>query len=80
MTYSTLADFARAVLETSDFLTELSPVDIFQSETDATVKNVTVRIKLTARDHTITKDEAAAVVADVQTKVLAAIPQVEVVE
>jgi len=80
MTYSTLADFASVVLKASDFLTELSPVDIFQSATDATVKNVTVRIKLTARDHTITKDEAAAVVADVQTKVLAAIPQVEVVE
>ena len=38
--------------------TNLTPIDIYQSD-DKTTKNITIRVRLTAHDHTLTGDEVA---------------------
>ncbi len=49
---------------------EVSPVDLYQPE-DAATKNITIRLKLTAHDHTLTGDEANGVVKVVTDSVMA---------
>ncbi|MDK2899357.1 MAG: phenylalanyl-tRNA synthetase beta chain [Patescibacteria group bacterium] len=48
-------------LDSIDLETEISPVDIYQAK-DNMVKNITIRIKLFAYDHTLTSDEVAEVI------------------
>lgn len=47
----------------------ISPVDIYQPD-DGTTKNVTIRVKLTAIDHTLTSDEVAGVIEKISQSVI----------
>jgi phenylalanyl-tRNA synthetase beta subunit len=48
-------------LETIELESNISPVDIYQPE-DGNTKNITIRVKLTSYDHTLTSDEVASVI------------------
>lgn len=67
--YSRIVEEASTVLAQSDLETAISPVDIYRAEGDAT-KNVTIRIKMTAHDRTLTSDEASALMSSVITRVV----------
>jgi len=62
--YGTIVSEIEQVLARTTLQTSISPIDIYQPENE-TKKNVTIRIKLTATDHTLSGDEAAVVVASV---------------
>lgn len=59
--YAQIADVAQQSLTNVDLETSVAPVDIYQPD-GAVAKNVTVRIKMTASDRTLTNDDANAVV------------------
>jgi phenylalanyl-tRNA synthetase beta chain len=67
--YGDIVACAEAVLQDSNLETTITPIDIYQAENSNT-KNVTIRIKLTAHDRTLTGDEIAVVM---QRVVLAAV-------
>ncbi|MEI6228738.1 MAG: phenylalanine--tRNA ligase subunit beta [Candidatus Saccharibacteria bacterium] len=52
---------AKLALATIDLQTSVNVIDIYQSENDET-KNITIRIKLVAFDHTLTGDEVSGVI------------------
>jgi phenylalanyl-tRNA synthetase beta chain len=56
VTYSQIIDSVENGLQPDKYDAEISPVDIYMPDGDIT-KNITVRIKLTAYDHTLTSDE-----------------------
>lgn len=70
VSYSQIIDSATMALNDIDLETVITPVDIYQADNSAT-KNVTVRIKLTAHDRTLTGDEVASIIARVNTSVIA---------
>lgn len=59
--YQDIARGVEEVLAGYDLETSVEPVDLYQAE-GMTTKNITLRIKLTAHDHTLTGDEATRVV------------------
>lgn len=59
--YSAVADAVRDALQESSLETSCEPVDIYQVP-DADVKNITLRVKMISHDHTLTGEEASAVV------------------
>lgn len=62
--HGAIIDIAKDVLSGVDLLTEISPLDIYQPQ-DGTTKNVTIRIKLTANDRTLSGQEVGGVVEQV---------------
>lgn len=68
VSYGQITDSAKKILGEVELETSLSPVDIYQPEGGKT-KNITIRIKLTSHDHTMTGSE----VADVIDKVASAV-------
>ncbi|HUC96794.1 MAG TPA: phenylalanine--tRNA ligase subunit beta, partial [Candidatus Saccharimonadales bacterium] len=56
VTYDQIFDSALVGLQTDKYDAEISPVDIYMPD-DGKTKNITIRIKLTAYDHTLTSDE-----------------------
>jgi phenylalanyl-tRNA synthetase beta subunit len=71
--YQQIIDSMESVLRDTEIETVISPVDIYQQENDASTKNITVRIKLTAGDHTLTGDEVATIIGNVTEATIAAI-------
>ncbi|MEI7917946.1 MAG: phenylalanine--tRNA ligase subunit beta [Candidatus Saccharibacteria bacterium] len=61
VTYSQVAEAVETALNGVKLEPCVSPVDIYQTD-NATTKNITIRIKLTAHDHTLTGDEVNEVV------------------
>ncbi|MEI7539458.1 MAG: phenylalanine--tRNA ligase subunit beta [Candidatus Saccharibacteria bacterium] len=57
LSYSRVIDSLDNAVTSIDLITEISPVDIYQP-IDGETKNITVRIKLTSYDHTLTSKEA----------------------
>lgn len=70
-TYNQIIDAIESTLENVDLETNITPIDIYQSENSAT-KNITVRIRLISHDHTLTGDEVSAVINSIITSVIAA--------
>lgn len=60
-TYAQVAEAAGEVLEQSPLETALEPVDIYQATGD-NVKNITLRVKMTSHNHTLTGEEATQLV------------------
>jgi phenylalanyl-tRNA synthetase beta chain len=58
VSYQQISDVVRGVLANVPLETEMSPVDIYQPN-EGDTKNVTVRIKYTSHDATLTGDEVA---------------------
>jgi len=56
-TYRDIAEAAREAIAENELETSLEPVDIYQAH-GANVKNITLRIKMTSHDHTLTGEEA----------------------
>jgi phenylalanyl-tRNA synthetase beta subunit len=69
--YRQIFQSAMDVLEKNQFEVVVTPVDIYQSDSDSSTKNVTVRIKLTSHDRTLTGDDVNSVIEAVATKVCA---------
>jgi phenylalanyl-tRNA synthetase beta chain len=61
ISYGQIIDAAKTALERVELETNISPVDIYQPENSET-KNITIRVKLTAHNHTLTGDEVVAVI------------------
>lgn len=68
--YRAVADSAASTLTDSSLEISIIPIDIYQP-TDGLTKNITLRLKLTAHDRTLTSDEASAVATTVITNVVA---------
>ncbi len=62
---------AMDALEKNQFETVVTPVDIYQSNSDSSTKNITVRIKFTSHDRTLTSDEVTSIIEAVAAKVCA---------
>lgn len=60
VTYGQIVECAEVILHDSNLNTTISPVDIYKAEGSDT-KNVTIRIKLTAHDRTLTGDEVTGI-------------------
>lgn len=69
VSYSQIVDSAMASLHEAELESSVEPVDIYQAE-GADHKNITIRLKLTAYDRTLTGDEASELVGQVITRVL----------
>jgi phenylalanyl-tRNA synthetase beta chain len=61
VSYSQIINSIENFLETIELESNISPVDIYQPE-DGNTKNITIRVKLTSYDHTLTSDEVASVI------------------
>jgi phenylalanyl-tRNA synthetase beta chain len=59
--YQDITQIVNKVLAEYDLETSVEPIDFYQAE-GLTTKNITLRIKLTAHDHTLTSDEAMQVI------------------
>jgi len=59
--YGQIIDVLEAALKNVELETNISPVDIYQPESGKT-KNITIRIQLTAHNHTLTGDEVVGVI------------------
>jgi phenylalanyl-tRNA synthetase beta chain len=59
--YDQVAEAALEALKQSDLETALEPVDIYQPASE-NVKNITLRVKMTSHDHTLTSEEAGQLV------------------
>lgn len=68
VTYAQIIDSATDALAKSGLETALSPLDIYQPE-DGEGKNITLRIRLTSHDKTLTSDEVAGVIGEVASAV-----------
>lgn len=71
ISYSQIIDATLNALEKLELETSISPVDIYQLE-NTTTKNITIRVRLTAHDHTLTGDEVATAINSVISSVIAA--------
>lgn len=71
ITFSQIIDSINTVLMNIPLETYLSPVDIYQPESGET-KNITIRVKITAHDHTLTSDEVATIIESIIASVMAA--------
>lgn len=61
MAYGRIVEQVKRVLQEEPLETTVLPVDIYQAEGE-TVKNITVRIKLTSHDKTLTSEEISTVI------------------
>jgi phenylalanyl-tRNA synthetase beta chain len=61
ISYSQIINASEVALKNVELETNISPVDIYQSENSET-KNITIRVKLTSHDHTLTGDEVTTVI------------------
>jgi phenylalanyl-tRNA synthetase beta chain len=68
-TYAQIVNCVGAALKDIDLETTIVPIDIYQAENSDT-KNITIRIKLTAHDRTLTGDEVAAMMDQVNQAVI----------
>jgi phenylalanyl-tRNA synthetase beta chain len=59
--YSQIISALDSALNDVKLETNLTPIDIYQSD-NATTKNITIRVRLTAHDHTLTGDEVTVVI------------------
>jgi len=59
--YDQVAEVVLEALKQSDLETTLEPVDIYQPVGES-VKNITLRVKMTSHDHTLTSEEAGQLV------------------
>ena len=69
VTYQQVIDSVKSALIAAPLETDISPIDIYQPE-GIDARNITVRIKFTSHDHTLTGDEVAGVVEEVAAAVL----------
>jgi len=60
LSYAEIAINAKNALNATDIQSDIVPVDIYQAEGSDT-KNITIRIKLTPTDHTLTSEETTAI-------------------
>lgn len=72
VTYQQVIDAAKEGLKKSKLLTAIEPVDIYQPESTET-KNITIRVKLTSYDKTLTSEEVATVIDQLSEKVVKAL-------
>lgn len=70
--YGTVVGTVEAALVDAGLETSVSPVDIYQAESVETKKNITIRIRLTAHDRTLTSGEVTAIIDEVDRQVSAA--------
>jgi phenylalanyl-tRNA synthetase beta chain len=68
VSYGQIVDIAAVALRDIELEAEISPVDIYQSD-DKTTKNITIRVRLTSRDKTLTTGDVNTVVENVGQKV-----------
>ncbi len=59
--YAAVIGAVRESLATTDLITSVEPLDIYQAGHDAPVKNITVRIRLTSYDTTLQSSDSAAI-------------------
>lgn len=71
VTYGQVTDAAKDALVDIALETIITPIDIYQPA-DGTTKNITLRIRLTAHDRTLTGDEVTSIIANVADQVTAA--------
>lgn len=64
VTYQQIVDSVESVLSESSLETSVEPIDLYQPD-NASIKNITIRIRLTAHDRTLTGEEVAGVIAHV---------------
>jgi phenylalanyl-tRNA synthetase beta subunit len=69
--YSQIIDAASSALLGVGLETSIVPIDIYQAESSAT-KNITIRVRLTSHDHTLTGDEVTTVINSIITSVTSA--------
>jgi phenylalanyl-tRNA synthetase beta chain len=69
--YRQIFDASSSALQNVKLETQISPVDIYQPATGQT-KNVTIRVKLTASDHTLSSEEVANVIDAISRSVVSA--------
>ena len=62
--YADVIDATNEALRDIDIASNVTPLDIYQAD-DATTKNITIRIQLTAFDRTLTSEDAAGILAGV---------------
>lgn len=67
--YQQIVDSAQKVLVESHLETSVQPVDIYQAD-GVTTKNITIRIRLTSHEKTLTSDEANAIIEQVSNTVV----------
>ena len=60
-TYAEVQGAVEKGIAASGLQTEISPLDFYQSESNADTKNITLRIRLTSHEKTLTADDATAV-------------------
>lgn len=72
VTYQQIIDVTHNVLDTIDISSTVEPVDVYEPA-DGTTKNITVRLKFTAAERTLTGDEVTDFVARVASEVTAKI-------
>jgi phenylalanyl-tRNA synthetase beta subunit len=58
MQYNTLTSSVKKALESVKLEAQFKPIDIYQQK-DSKTKNITIRIKLTSHDHTLTGEEVS---------------------
>jgi phenylalanyl-tRNA synthetase beta chain len=68
--YSQIVESVTAALKDIELETTISPIDIYQADNSET-KNITIRIRLTAHDRTLTGDEVARMMEQVNAAVIA---------
>lgn len=61
VTYQQIIDAATQATNESEIDVVTSPVDIYQASTDSSVKNITIRLRLTSKEKTLTNDDVAKV-------------------
>ncbi len=69
--YREILSETKKILEKTHLITSIEPVDIYRAE-GAETKNVTIRIRLGSYDKTLTSDEVAAVMGEVESGVTGA--------
>lgn len=71
VTYAQIVDAVKSELNTVALDSRVEPVDIYKAEGE-NVKNITIRIRLVARDHTLVGDEVSGVITKVSEAVVKA--------
>ncbi len=69
--YVQITDAAEDALKKTNIEHDITPVDIYQPK-DGKTKNITIRIKLTSHDHTLTSEEANETIGQVASEVIQA--------
>ena len=67
--YSQIIDAANEGLENYKLISAIMPIDIYQPDGGG-AKNITIRVRLTAYDHTLTGDEVSTVISSISNSVI----------